>query len=190
MVNPIIKTQAQLYNKQLRDYKKQFRNFIMTSRFNNQTTYENEQFRKTRPNLGCIYSAPDPISHNIPIDSILFILEMNNDTNKITGIGMVKNRSIVQKYYVYTESNYNRYVYIGKHRISRDEMTGDEDAIMQAFDILCFKGNRHMKRGQGIKAFPAEILYRCRPRLDLISFIGEMFKKRLQPQHQPQHIPI
>jgi hypothetical protein len=179
MVNALIPTEQQLYRKRLRDFKKQFRNFLMTSRFNNQTIYENERYRINHPKLGCIYSAPDPISQNIPIDSVLFVLEMNNDTNKISGIGMVRNRPIVSKYFVYSQSNYNRYVYVGKHRISRENMTEEEDIIMSAFDILCFKGNRHMKRGQGIKAFPADILYRCCIRLDLVAFISEMFKKRV-----------
>ena len=53
---------------------------------------------------------------------------------------------------VYQNSNYNRYVYV-KHRIDRCEMTKEENTIMQALDILCFTGNTHMKRGQGLDNF-------------------------------------
>jgi len=95
------------------------------------------------------------------------------------GIGMVRNHAIVNKHQVYSNGNYNRYVYVGKNRIDREDMTDDEETIMQVFDILCFKGNRHMKRGQGLKSFPVDMLYRCSKRLDLIQFVSEMFKSRL-----------
>jgi len=161
------------------EYKMQFRNFLLTSRFNNSTWAENEQFRHQNQNIKCIYCSPDPIAQNIPIDSILFILEMNNDTNKIMGIGMVRNHPKLNAYYVYEYGNYNRYIYAGKNRISRSEMTEEEEKVMQIFDILCFKGNCHMKRGQGLKSFPIDMLYRCSKKLDLVKFIGNMFKIRL-----------
>ena len=104
---------------------------------------------------------------------------MNNDLNKIIGVGMVRNKPVLSKHRVYENGNYNRYVYIGNNRIGRDEMSEEEELIMQVFDILCFTGNKHMKRGQGLKSFPIEMLYRCKQRLDIVDFIGKMFKKRL-----------
>jgi hypothetical protein len=74
---------------------------------------------------------------------------------------------------------YNRYIYHGKHHIARNQMTEYEERIMKVFDILCFTGNKHMKRGQGIKSFPIEMLYKCSRTLDLVSFICEMFKSRM-----------
>lgn len=179
MTSMLIPTEKKLHTCQLKDYKKQIRNFLLTSRFNNNTWNENEQYRNTNAAIGCIYCSPDQISCQIPIESILFILEMNNDTNSIMGIGMVRNHAIVNKHQVYSNGNYNRYVYVGKNRIDREDMTDDEETIMQVFDILCFKGNRHMKRGQGLKSFPVDMLYRCSKRLDLIQFVSEMFKSRL-----------
>jgi len=169
----------QIIKKQLKDFKLEQRHYLLTSRFNNETWNENEQYRLKHHNIGCIYCAPEKISQSIPLETIIFILEMNNDTNKIIGIGMIRNHSICDKYHVYTEGNYNRYVYVGKNRISRDEMNEEEEEIMKLFDILCFKGNRHMKRGQGLRSFPIDILYRCSKRLNLVNFISEMFKKRL-----------
>jgi hypothetical protein len=58
-------------------------------------------------------------------------------------------------------------------------MSEEEEQVMQIFDILCFKGNRHMKRGQGLKSFPVDMLYRCSKKLDLVKYIGNMFKIRL-----------
>ncbi len=157
------------------------RNHIMTSRFNTSTLQENERYRTSKANVGCIYCSPDPIASVIPMESIMFVLEMNNDTNKIMGIGMVRNRPIVSKITVYSNGNYNRYVYIGKNRINRTEMSDDEERIMKVFDILCFSGNTHMKRGQGLKSFPTEMLFKMSARLDMVSYIGEMFKKRIRP---------
>ena len=115
------------------------------------------------------------------MDTVLFILEMNNDTNRVVGIGMVRNHPISNSSYktVYKNGNYNRYVYVGKYRIDRSEMNEQEERIMKVFDILCFTGNRHMKRGQGLKSFPVDMLYRCNKTLDLVNFISEMFKKKM-----------
>jgi len=109
----------------------------------------------------------------------MFVLEMNNDTNRIMGIGMVKNHPICNKYRVYRHGNYNRYVFTSKYRIDRSDMTEGEEKIMQAFDILCFTGNCHMKRGQGLKAFPMIMLFRCLEVVDLVKFVTEMFKNRM-----------
>jgi hypothetical protein len=160
-------------------YKRNLKNFILTSRFNNHTWNENANYRKKNRKLGCVYCAPTPISSEIPMDSILFILEMNNDTNRIMGIGMVRNHPVCNKYYVYENENYNRYVYVGKYRIDRDDMSEEEDTIMKVFDILCFTGNKHMKRGHGLKSFPIDMLFRCSKIMDLVDFINEMFKKRI-----------
>jgi hypothetical protein len=160
-------------------YKRNLKNYILTSRFNNHTWNENANYRKNNRKLGCVYCAPTPISSEIPMDSILFILEMNNDTNRIMGIGMVRNHPVCNKYYVYENENYNRYVYVGKYRIDRDDMSEEEDTIMKVFDILCFTGNKHMKRGHGLKSFPIDMLFRCSKIMDLVDFINEMFKKRI-----------
>jgi hypothetical protein len=150
----------------------------MTSRFNNNTWEENTYFREKQSKIGCIYCSPNPVSMNIPHESILFILEMNNDKNHISGVGMVMNKPKINKYSVYENGNYNRYSFIGNYRIDRTEMTEEENTIMRVFDILCFTGNRHMKRGQGLTMFPVEMLYKCHKKLDLVEFIRNMFKSR------------
>ena len=57
-------------------------------------------------------------------------------------------------------------------------MSDDENTVMRVFDILCFTGNRHMKRGQGLTMFPVDMLYKCHNKLDLIGYIRDMFKTR------------
>lgn len=163
----------------LNEYKLNLKHYLLTTRFSNNTWIENQNYRILHPNIGCIYCAPEPITGKIATDKIIFILEMNNDINKIMGIGAIKNHPHCNKYYVYDNGNYNRYVYVGKNRIDRSEMTEEEEIIMQIFDILCFKGNRHMKRAQGLKMFPIEMLYRMSKKKDLVDFITKMFRNRL-----------
>jgi hypothetical protein len=171
--------EQQLHKKLVQDYKTQSKQFIVTSRFNNNTWSENMYYRLKHKNIGCMYCCPDPISSQIPIESVLFVLEMNNDIDKIMGIGFIKNKPSTKHYFVYENDNYNRYSYIGNIRIDRTEMTEEEEEIMQVFDILCFSGNKHMKRGQGLKAFPIDMLYKMSQKLDLVKFISKMFRQRI-----------
>lgn len=167
------------YKKRLNEYKKTQTKFILTSRFTNETWNENIEYRKEKKHNGCLYSAPDPVTEKIKTNSVLFVLEMNNDNNQILGIGMIRNVPLVNKHSVYKEKVYNRYLYLGEHRIDRKDMDKQEEIVMKAFDQLCFKGNRHMKRGQGLKSFPLEIIFKCKEKLDLVDFITSMFKKRM-----------
>ena len=178
MTSTIVPTKKQIYQTGLNTYKKNLRHYILTSRFNTTTWEENSNYRKLNPKIGCIYCSPCPVSINIPNEAMLFVLEMNNDTNKICGIGLILNKPWINKWQVYENGNYNRYSFMGKCRIGREEMTVEEDTIMRVFDILCFTGNRHMKRGQGLTSFPIDMLYKCHKKLDLVEFIRNMFKVR------------
>lgn len=175
----IVPSLRKLQRTRVREYKQQFKHFLLTSRFNNKTWAENNTFKQTHNSIGCVYCCPDPVSGSIPYESVMFVLEMNNETNSIMGIGMVRNHPHIKRYHVYEESNYNRYIFIGKTRIDRADMNEEEERIMKVFDILCFTGTKHMKRGQGLKSFPTDMLYRCSKKMDLVIFIGEMFKRRL-----------
>ena len=168
------------YKMELKQYTKSIHRFIMTSRFNSATWYENKAYREKYPKFGCIYCSPCPVSGRVPMDAVMFVLEMNNDENRIMGIGTVKNHPRVNGLCVYANANYNRYQFYGKHRIDRTDMVGDEEAVMCAFDILCFMGNTHQKRGHGLKLFPLEMVYRCMRVIDLVEFITDMFRRRIR----------
>jgi len=154
---------------------------IMVSVFNTNTLTENREFvEKNKHRIQCIYCSPVEMSKNIPNDCPLTILEMNNTTNQIVGIGLVMNRPKTQEYNVYGDGNYNRFQFLGKKRIDRKDMNDEEERIMKIFDNLCFTGNQHLKRGQGLKSFPVEMLYKVKlgTGFDLVNFIYEMFKRR------------
>ena len=163
---------------QIRKYKSQQKIFLMTSRFNTQTRIQNEQFREKNWREGCLYPAPIEISKAIPFKAKLLVLEMDNDANQIFAIGMCANRSFSNKYNVYEKQTYNRYTYVGKTRIPRADFSPLEEAVFKALDQLCFYGNDHMKRGNGIKAFPTKLLVNCRNVLDILDFLEKMFIRR------------
>ena len=64
---------------------------LVTTRFNNKTWEENHGFRTTRNINGCIYGSPFQLSSNINNNDIVFVIEMNNATNLIEGIGLIRN---------------------------------------------------------------------------------------------------
>ena len=129
--NEYTKEDKQWLRLQLKEYSANNHCHIMTSRFSNETLEENKKYRESLSKVKCIYCCPDAIARSIPYESTLYVLEMNNSENKIVGIGKIKNVPKLQKYIVYNENNYNRYQYIGKQRIDRDEMDDEEEEIMQ-----------------------------------------------------------
>lgn len=166
--------------RRLREYRKTLRHTLATTRFTDSTWEENCKCRSANSAAKCIYGVPIQMSNKIPLDSNVFMLEMNNDHDKIMGIGLVKNRPIVGKYTVYSRGNYNRYVYAGKHRIDRDDMTEMEKPVLDLLEQLCFRGINHSKRGQGITSFPTKLLYKSQELgLNLIDAVCDMFKRRM-----------
>jgi len=164
----------------VRIFQKTLKHTLATTRFNNSTWEENCKIRRTNPVAKCIYAAPIQISSRIAPDSNLFVLEMNNDKDKIMGIGLIKNHPVPGKYAVHSVPNYNRFVYIGKWRIDREEMSELELVIMKLLDAICFHGTNHSKRGQGIMAMPIKLQYKSHILgLNLNDFICNMFKSRM-----------
>jgi hypothetical protein len=131
------------------------RQYLMTIRYNNETYQEMRDFTEVASNakrgIKCVYGCPKIVSDCVIRDSVLMVLEMNNDENRIEGIGMVRNT--VQEpfmisggsegrrtFQIHNDGNLNRFVYIGAKRIDRNEMTEEEEQVFAAFDIICFKG--------------------------------------------------
>ena len=168
-------------NAELRKFVEDTKQHIMTTRFNHATWSENVAFRKGHSKFGCIYGTPEQNNSKFNDDSILFVLEMNNETNKIMGIGMIKNITHVKKYRIYNDDNYNRYAYIGKYRIDRVEVGEEDEFIFRVFDELCFNGSRHQKRLRGIKSFPIDMLFKVKKykNIDLVDYIKNMFKQKI-----------
>lgn len=163
---------------EIKAYKSKQHVFPMTSVFNTKTREENNIFRHTKWPNGCVYCCPIEVSQSIPPLAKMIVLEMDNDRNQIFAIGRCANKSLINKYKVYEQQNYNRYNYIGKNRIIREDFNEIEEAVFKALDQLCFYGNEHMKRGSGLKAFPTILLVNCKPVLDIPAFLDNMFTSR------------
>jgi hypothetical protein len=147
---------------------------LATTRFTNNTWIENKNWREKNDWKGCIYGSPLKIGDKISSDSIVFILEMNNDENKIKGIGLIKKTLFADKYYkIYSDMNYNRYIYKSLYRIDVEELNEYEKSIIDIFNILLFKGLRNVKRYQGITAIPKWIA--DNKHMDFIKFFRELF---------------
>lgn len=186
-----IKKQFAIANekRKIREYERTIKYHIMTTRFNNETIEENKIYRsKKHIENYCIYGTPVEISKVINSDAKMIVLEMNNDENRIIGIGLLVNRCNMNSYTIYKNPGYNRYCYLGKDCITREEMSEDEEITMKIFDKLCFKGKLHSKRGHGIRKFPTKILYRCLTLRNLEKELVDMFKKRKQNNPNNKYI--
>jgi hypothetical protein len=167
-------------NRKMRTFQKTLRHTLATTRFNNFTWEENCKMRQINPVAKCIYAAPIQIASRITLDSNVFVLEMNNDKDQIMGVGLIKNHPVAGKYAVHSVPNYNRFVYIGKWRIDREDMTKLELEILRLLEAICFRGINHSKRGQGITALPIKLQYKSHILgLNLNDFICDMFKSRM-----------
>jgi hypothetical protein len=145
---------------------------LMTSRFNNETWKENEQFRN-KIKKKCAYFSPYPIVKEIKFNTPLIVLEMNNDENQLIGIGMLRNIPQNQCFRVYTKEVYNNVLYVGNYYISREKMNEKQLEIIKQIEQICFQGKGHLKRGHGISTFPIRILYEHQ---EWIPFLINMFR--------------
>ncbi len=85
--------------------------FVATTRFNSKTYEENENYRRRLCPSGSIYGTPMKMKDKIPLESLVYVIEMNNSTNKIEGIGVVYNRLVLEKRHpIYSDMDYNRYI--------------------------------------------------------------------------------
>tara|TARA_B100001093_G_C26627774_1_gene927486 strand:+ start:193 stop:681 length:489 start_codon:yes stop_codon:yes gene_type:complete len=147
---------------------------IAVTRFNEETWKEHCIWKNSRQYYGAIYNTPTKISPKILPNSILFIIEMNNSLNKIEGIGLIKNHlNLQKKIKIYKEENYNRFTYKSKYRIGKEDLSKEENKIIEVLEILLFKGSRHMKRGQGIQVIGDWIQYN--KSFDFNKFIKNLF---------------
>lgn len=136
---------------------------IACTRFNNKTMKENKEYKKkTNRNDGCIYGCPLKITNIVPHETKLIVIEMNNETNKIIGFGLILNMIRFDQYHwIYDVGNLNRYTYQGLNRIDISEILDDDEKnkkIIELLELVLFKGKRHSKRGRGISLIPYWIL--------------------------------
>jgi hypothetical protein len=149
----------------------------MTTRFNTQTWNERQRWIDNATWTGAIYGAPVQVKEKI--HGMMFVLEMHNDENKVKAIGLVKAKAISadKAHHIYTDRNYNRYIYKSKYRLILDqiELLPFEKKIIAIFNQLLFKGACHLKRAQGITAMPDWIMQN--KQIDFLKYLKILFAK-------------
>ena len=165
--------------KQIRNYEKNMPIFILTTRFNDYYLNINKNFR-IKHNINCIYGSPIEITKKISYNTKCFVLEMNNNTNKIIGIGLINNYPYYNKFKIYNNRN-DRYVYKSNKRIDLSNLSKNNNfnkefiIMIELLEQLCFYGNEHLKRGDGLKIFPIKYLYRLENHLNILKILMEEF---------------
>jgi hypothetical protein len=131
---------------------------VVTGRYDNETWNASLSYR-TKRNITCIYAPPCKLSSAIHLDSPVFVIEMNNSTNQIMGIGLIKNKLVTDKVYkVQLDTNCNRYIYIGEYHLSREVLNDYNDFLVYVLEEILFKGYTHSKRGTGLTKIPDKVL--------------------------------
>jgi hypothetical protein len=133
-------------------------NPILTTRFNNATFENNCRYREINSDIGCIYGSPLLLNDKIQLDSLCFIIEMNNEENRIEGVGLIRNRTHSERQSeLYSCHNYNRYVYKGKYRLDASIIERHNVELLNLFNTILFKGKSHMKRSSGISKITSKL---------------------------------
>ena len=124
--------------------------YLACTRFNNKTYDENIYYRNKHNEI-VMYGSTLKIRDSYPVGSLIFIAEMNNDKNRIEGIGLIKNMLVHdKKHRIYENNEYNRYIYRGKYWLSREQINDFDPEILEIFDTILFRGKSHLKCRIGI----------------------------------------
>jgi len=123
---------------------------IACTRFNNSTYKENIEYREKNKEA-VIYGSAFKIRELYSPDCLIFVAEMNNEINKIEGIGLIRNTLVSEKRHkIYENSDYNRFIYRGKHWINRNQLDNSDIEIGKILDNILFKGKSNLKFRTGI----------------------------------------
>jgi hypothetical protein len=156
--------------------------------FNNETFAQHELWMKKYNRSGCSYGTPIQVSPRVFPRERMFVLEMNNDTNRVMGVGMIHNVPSPKRYKLYEDHSYNRYLYTGDHRIMVSQMTIPERAVIWVMEQLLFYGAGHMKRGQGISLVPR--VWETNHTISFMNCLRQMFLSRFEFEPVPAELKL
>jgi hypothetical protein len=153
--------------------------YICVTRFDNKTLEENKIWKEKNNEIGSVYGTPIKISEKISPDKEIIVLEMNNSTNKIEGIGIIKNNLLIKdsrkKYRIYSDNNYNRYIYKSNLHIDIYNLNNKDKKIIETLEYLLFKTSKHCKRGHGIQIISKTIINN---KFNYIKFLTDLYEKK------------
>lgn len=155
------------------------RYYLQTVRYNNKTFDELQLYKRKHNINGSIYNVPREIKNTIIPFSKIFVFEMNNDTNKIMGIGYIINHNKYDKYIkIHNDNFYNLYSYTGKQHVTRDVIISNREyiPILELLEYIVFKGKTHIKRGQGFISIPEKKLSEYKNiKKDIFKMLNKLF---------------
>lgn len=130
---------------------------IAATRFNNETYAANMSYRK-KTGSPVIYGSSIQIQVKYDPGSIIFVIEMNNEENRIEGIGLIRNTQVTDKRHnIYSNSDYNRFIYRGDYWLSRKQLEEIDAELVEICDLVLFKGKSHLKRQSGISVLTKQL---------------------------------
>ena len=151
--------------------------FITVTRFNNKTFHEFNDY--CRENNVMVYNSPIRAKNSIPYKDKIIVLEMNNETNKITGLSIVINKVYDRLHRIYSDNNYNRFTFEIVNRLETTDLEENENIIIQSLEKIVFKGQGHMKRGSGLTVVTQKNLDKEQLKTkEIIQKLYSMFEKR------------
>lgn len=160
---------------------------LYTTRFNSFTYLQNQRckagmdwsggsssMREGAAVVGSLYSTTMPLPASAPRDKYLFVLDMNNTTNRLMGVGLIKNvLAKDQNVRVYDDPGFNNYIYKSRFYVPLVDAGagagGSVDAggfwdngimafVANELEDNLFYGKAHLKRGGSFTAFPRKKL--------------------------------
>ena len=150
--------------------------YLGTTRFNNATYQENMDYR-TKNNESVIYGTTIRTYKKYSYGALIFVIEMNNELNRIEGISLIRNILLTEKRHrIYSNGDYNRFIYHGDYWINRQQITDLDNELVEIFDLILFKGKSHLKRQSGISVITEKLFTNWRYELcDLKERVKQLF---------------
>lgn len=141
---------------------------IYTTRFTSETYEENRAYKQNKLDgfKGSLYSTTLPFPVNASLSKYFFVLDMNNTTNKLMGIGFVKNiLAKEQNIRVHRRQGFNLNIFKSDFYISLDSLDSLDSVdkggrslwktfLAKEFESYLFYGKSNMKRGGAFTRFP------------------------------------
>jgi hypothetical protein len=154
---------------------------LYTVRFTSKTLEKKELFQ-AKSGRKCIYGSAHPIKRMTYDKATLMVIEMNNDINKINGVGLIKNTEIKhqkEKYAPPAEmaaqtQYFYKHIYTGDEWIGREDMREDDLKVVDLMEGLLFRGKGHCKRLTDITEFPPRFL----DHIDFVLLFMRMFEEK------------
>jgi hypothetical protein len=159
--------------------------YVVAARFSETTWKEQCDYIERKKIKGCVYGTPLPIANSIPYRSPVFVLEMNFKEHRIMGVGLIINDFLMGVHHIYKDTHFNVCSYSGKYRVDREEMTREEEELMNVFDDSLFWKSKIWRTRNGLTQIPVWV--RELPNIRYKEILRNMFITRFRNKNEKQN---